>query len=259
SSYSGSSARSCSGDQTHGGSGLVRSVSSLQSSQQAENEVSTTSVVASSSKAPRGSFKTSTKGGAKGNNKRGIRAVSDPMDTTEEQQDISLALAITDSIHQSIHALSQTQSEPSKRSFRTARLTRGLPPRVTRKTTRVAEATKKACLERQEGDREAIFDEERRKEHDQLPITIDDSSSINDQDTDYRPFSALTEADANASKNREAHTAAGRKTPHQSSLARPNPPSLHRQAAVGLRSASTAQTSQSAKAPCRQASAIDLH
>ncbi|KAJ5313123.1 uncharacterized protein N7443_000007 [Penicillium atrosanguineum] len=132
------------------------------------------------------------------------------MDTTEEQQDISLALAITDSIHQSIHALSQTQSEPSKRSFRTARLTRGLPPRVTRKTTRVAEATKKACLERQEGDREAIFDEERRKEHDQLPITIDDSSSINDQDTDYRPFSALTEADANASKNREAHTAAGK-------------------------------------------------
>ncbi|KAJ5661392.1 uncharacterized protein N7477_009008 [Penicillium maclennaniae] len=129
-----------------------------------------------------------------------------------------LVQAIAASIYQSIHAPSHTQSEPSKRSSKRSskisRLIQGLPPGVTRKTTRVAKATKKACLERQEdNEEEAVFDEERRKEHEMQPITIDESStsvSINDHDSDYRLSTALSEGNANATNNKAASQAAGK-------------------------------------------------
>ncbi|KAJ5195638.1 uncharacterized protein N7498_009076 [Penicillium cinerascens] len=135
------------------------------------------------------------------------------MDTVEDQsQETALVKAITESIHQSIHAPTETQSEPSKRPSKTSkkRLANELPPRITRMMTRVAEATKKACLERQEGETEAVFDEHRKETHAQQPIYIDESSSINEQDTDYRPSSVLQERNSNTSKGRIARKAAGK-------------------------------------------------
>jgi hypothetical protein len=82
---------------------------------------------------------------------------------------------------------------------------------VTRKATRVAEATKKACLERQKRDEDAVFDDERRKEHEDQPIAIDGSStSFDDLNTEYRPSSALNERNSNTSKGSVARKAVGK-------------------------------------------------
>lgn len=222
SSGSGSSARSSSGEQTHGDSGLVRSVSSLQTSQQAEKGVDTPSVATSSNanRVSQSGFKTSTKGGRKGKNKKGVQEASEAMDTREDpaasqsrplqQQEVSQVQAITDSIHRSIHTPTQTQSEPSRRPSKASKRISEIPRRMTRMTTRVSEAVKKACLGQQDKDGDAVFDEGLREKHDQLPIYIDDLASTNDQNTEYRPSSALTEKNSNTSKGSVARKASGK-------------------------------------------------
>ncbi|KAJ6133707.1 hypothetical protein N7523_000029 [Penicillium sp. IBT 18751x] len=171
-----SSARSSSGEQTYGGRGLVRSVSGLQSSQQAGSESIT---FTNASRVPRGSFKTSTKGGTKGKNKRGVRAASEPMDTAEDQPQKPLV-------------------DPPVDSCSIADAVRAI----------------QAVLQGGEDeDEEVVIDEGRRKEHELQPIIIDESStnvSINDQDSDYRPSTALSEGDANATKDTTACRAAGK-------------------------------------------------
>ncbi|KAJ5313132.1 uncharacterized protein N7443_000016 [Penicillium atrosanguineum] len=91
-------------------------------------------------------------------------------------------------------------------------------------------------MERQEGDREAVFDNELWKEHEQQPANID-SPNINDQDSDYRPSSPLTKGDAKATKNSAARKATGKEndSPLFSSTAKSNnrPQSAYKAQAPG--------------------------